>query len=168
MENRIILLARFCWIIGLVACSSTPAGSDGGAGKPSFAPVQNDRFAITTAELGAITMDNQKYVRWGFGLKLKQSVQLRSVRVEDVTDAAPVLLINDQAPQPEGNLWSGFSGAIEPNGSALPWLFENTPSKRTFRFTVTDLNGQVSVLDQTVTYSVKSKQALTKGYELTA
>jgi hypothetical protein len=113
-------------------------------------------------------MYNQKYARWSFGLKLKQPTHIRSVRVEDVTEGTPVLLINDQAPQPAGSLWSGSSGAIESNAAAIPWLFENTPSRRTFRFTVTDLNGQISVLDQVVTYSVKSKQQLIKGYGFTA
>lgn len=167
MEKRITLLAAVVWMVLLGACSSNSgptAGSSGGAVKPAFAPVQNDRFIVTSAELGAIQMDNQKYARWSFGLKLKQPAQLRSVRVEDVTEGTPVLLINDQAPQTEGGLWSGSSGAIEPSGAAVPWLFESTSSRRTFRFTVTDLNGQVSVLDQTVTYSVKSKQQLIKGY----
>jgi hypothetical protein len=171
MEKRITLLAAVVWMVLLGACSSNPdssGGSSGGAAKPAFAPAQNDRFVVSTAELGAIEMDNQKYARWSFGLKLKQPIQLRSVRVEDVTEGTPVLLINDQAPQPEGSLWSGYSGAIEPNGAAVPWLFETTPSRRTFRFTVTDLNGQVSVLDQVVTYSVKSKQQLIKGYGFTA
>jgi hypothetical protein len=167
MEKRITLLGAIVWTVLLGACSSNP-DSTGDAKKPAFAPAQNDRFVVSTAELGAIQMDNQKYARWSFGLKLKQPAQLRSVRVEDVTEGTPMLLVNDQAPQPEGSLWSGSSGAIEPSAAAVPWLFENTPSRRTFRFTVTDLNGQVSVLDQAVTYSVKSKQQLIKWYGFNA
>jgi hypothetical protein len=171
MEKRITLLAAVAGMMLLGACSSnsnSTDGSSGGASKPAFAPAQNDRFVVSTAELGAIAMDNHKYARWSFGLKLKQPAELRSVRVEDVTEGTAVLLINDQAPQPQGGLWSGSSGAIEPSAAAVPWLFQNTPSRRTFRFTVMDLNGQVSVLDQTVTYPVKSKQHLIKEYGFNA
>lgn len=156
----------------VTACGSSSGSSSGaatsGAGKPAYAPVQNERFAVSTVELSAILLDNQKYARWTFGIKLKQPVQLRSIRIEDVTEGSPVLLVNDQAPQVEGGAWMGYTGAIEPSASALPWLFDNTPAKRTFRFTVTDLNGQESVLEQTVTYPVKTKKDLVKWYGFSA
>jgi hypothetical protein len=153
-------------------CGSSSGGAggaaEGGQGRPAYAPVQNERFAVTTVELSAILLDNQKYARWTFGLKLKQPVQLRSIRIEDVTEGSPVSLVNDQAPQVQGGAWTGYTGAIEPSASALPWLFDNTPARRTFRFTVTDLNGQDSVLEQTVTYSVKTKKDLVKWYGFNA
>jgi hypothetical protein len=132
-------------------CGSSSGGAGGGAesgqGRPAYAPVQNERFAVTTVELSAILLDNQKYARWTFGLRLKQPGQLRSIRIEDVTEGSPVSLVNDQAPQVQGGAWTGYTGAIEPTASALPWLFDSTPARRTFRFTVTDLNGQDSVLE---------------------
>lgn len=153
-------------------CGSSSSGAggaaEGGQGRPAYAPVQNERFAVTTVGLSAILLDNQKYARWTFGLKLKQPVQLRSIRIEDVTEGAPVSLVNDQAPQVQGGAWTGYTGAIEPSASALPWLFDNTPARRTFRFTVTDLNGQDSVLEQTVTYPVKTKKDLVKWYGFNA
>jgi hypothetical protein len=153
-------------------CGSRSDGAGGaaesGQGRPAYAPVQNERFAVTTVELSAILLDNQKYARWTFGLKLKQPVQLRSIRIEDVTEGSPVSLVNDQAPQVQGGAWTGYTGAIEPSASALPWLFDSTPARRTFRFTVTDLNGQDSVLEQTVTYPVKTKKDLVKWYGFNA
>jgi hypothetical protein len=153
-------------------CASSSGGSGGaaagGQGRPDYTPVQNERFAVGTIDLSAILMDNQKYARWTFGLRLKQPLQLRSIRVEDVSEGTPVLLVNDQAPQPEGSVWTGYTGAIEPTADSIPWLFDNTPAKRTFRFTVTDLNGQDSVLEQTVTYSVKTKKELIKWYGFNA
>jgi hypothetical protein len=170
------LFAAFTAFAALTAlttgCSSNSGNSGSGttssAGKATFAPIQNERFAVTTAEIGAILLDNQKYARWTFGIKLRQSIQLRSIRIEDVTEGTSVLLVNDQAPQVEANAWTGYTGAIEPTASSLPWLFDNSPAKRTFRFTVTDLNGQDSVLEQTVTYSMKSKKDLIKWYGFSA
>jgi hypothetical protein len=156
----------------ITGCSSSSgssgAGATSGAGKATFAPVQNERFAVRTAELSSILLDNQKYARWTFGLKLKQPIQLRSIRIEDITEGTPVPLVNDQAPQEEAGAWTGYTGAIEPTASTLPWLFDNNPAKRTFRFTITDLNGQDSVLEQTVTYTVKVKKELIKWYGFSA
>ena len=165
--------AALCWLVSLVGCSSSNSGTStsntaGGPGKNAFVAVQNDRFAVTTIDLGAIDMDNQRYARWSFGLKLRQAIQLRSIRIEDVTEGTPVVLINDQAPQVVDGAWSSYSGAIESNASALPWLFDNTPSKRTFRFTITDLNGQTSVLDQPISYTLKAKKELIKWYSFSA
>jgi hypothetical protein len=156
----------------VTGCGSSSGGAGGaaesGQGKPAYTPVQNERFAVTTMELSAILLDNQKYARWTFGIKLRQPVQLRSIRIEDVTEGSAVSLVNDQAPQVQEGAWTGYTGAIEPSASALPWLFDSVPAKRTFRFTVTDLNGQDSVLDQTVTYSVKTKKDLVKWYGFNA
>ncbi|HTD17508.1 MAG TPA: hypothetical protein VK673_20150 [Chthoniobacterales bacterium] len=163
------LTALMAFVTG---CGSSSGGAGGaaesGRGRPAYTPVQNERFAVTTVELSAILLDNQKYARWTFGLKLKQPVQLRSIRIEDVTEGSAVSLVNDQAPQVQGSAWTGYTGAIEPSASALPWLFDSTPAKRTFRFTVTDLNGQDSVLEQTVTYPVKTKKDLVKWYGFNA
>jgi len=166
-------LAAFTALSSLIAGCSSSSGNSGsgttsGAGKATFAPVQNERFAVTTAEIGALLLDNQKYARWTFGIKLRQPIQLRSIRIEDVTEGTSVLLVNDQAPEVAANAWTGYTGAIEPTASSLPWLFDNNPAKRTFRFTVTDLNGQDSVLEQTVTYSMKSKKDLIKWYGFSA
>jgi hypothetical protein len=155
-------------LTGCGSSSGSSGAAGGGQGRPAYTPVQNERFAVSTVELSAILLDNQKYARWTFGIKLRQPVQLRSIRIEDVTEGSPVLLINDQAPQVQGTAWTGYTGAIEPSASGLPWLFDNTPAKRTFRFTVTDLNGQDSVLEQTVTYSVKTKKDLIKWYGFSA
>lgn len=167
-----LTFAAIAAITALFTACGSSSGSSGaatsGAGKPAYAPVQNERFAVTAVELSAILLDNQKYARWTFGIKLKQPVQLRSIRIEDVTDGSPVLLVNDQAPQVEGGAWTGYTGAIEPSATALPWLFDNAPAKRTFRFTVTDLNGQDSVLEQIVTYPVKTKKDLIKWYGFSA
>jgi hypothetical protein len=168
-------MAAGAGLIILASCASesrsvqTPAAggtiqSQRSGGK--LAPAQNDRYAVTNAELGAVILDGQHYLRWSFALRTKQPVQLRSVRVEDVTNAASISYVSDQAPQMTGGQWTGYSGAIEPNAAAIPWLYDNTTSSRIFRITITDLNNQVSVLNQSVSYPPQSKKELRKWYGL--
>jgi len=144
-----------------VGCATQSQRSGG-----KFAPAENDRYAVTNAELGAIILDGQHYLRWSFGLRVKQPIQLRSVRVEDITNAGPISYISDQAPQVTGGQWISYSGAIEPNAAAIPWLYDNATSSRVFRITITDLNNQVSVLNQSVSYSPQSKKELRRWYGL--
>jgi hypothetical protein len=65
-----------------------------------------------------------------------------------------------------GGQWISYSGAIEPNAAAIPWLYDNATSSRVFRITITDLNNQVSVLNQSVSYSPQSKKELRRWYGL--
>jgi hypothetical protein len=173
--SYLVRIATGAILIILAGCASQSANKEtpGGGGTiqshrsgGKFAPAENDRYAITSAELGAVILDGQHYLRWGFALRVKQPVQLRSVRVEDVTSGAPISYIADQAPQVTGGQWSGYSGAIEPNAAAIPWFYDNTASTRIFRITITDLNNQVSVLNQSVSYSPQSKKELRKWYGL--
>jgi hypothetical protein len=169
----LIALTAFTAMTALITGCASSSGGPGeaaasGQGRPVYTPVQSEQFAVTNVDLSAILLDNQKYARWTFGLRMKQPLQLRSIRVEDVTEGTPVLLVNDQAPQPQGSAWTGYTGAIEPTAASIPWLFDSNPAKRTFRFTVTDLNGQDSVLEQTVTYPVKTKKELIKWYGFSA
>jgi hypothetical protein len=173
--SRLVRIATGAGLIILAGCGSQStnvqtAGAEGAIQSPrsggKFAPAENDRYAITNAELGAIILDGQHYLRWSFALRIKQPVQLRSVRVEDITNAAPISYISDQAPQVTGGQWVSYSGAIEPNAAAIPWLYDNATTARIFRVTITDLNNQVSVLDQKVSYSPQSKKELRKSYGL--
>ena len=174
-KSHLVRIATGAGLIIFASCAShstnvqTPGAggavqSQRSGGK--LASAENERYAVTTAELGAVILDGQHYLRWSFALRIKQPVQLRSVRVEDVTNAAPISYISDQAPQGTGGQWTGYSGAIEPNAAAIPWLYDNTTSTRIFRIMITDLNNQVSVLNQSVSYSPQSKKELRKWYGL--
>jgi hypothetical protein len=177
MRKFVNYLKRTATGIGLLVLAGCGSGSSnvqvagGGTVQVSrsggkIAPAENDRYAITTAELGAIILDGQRYLRWGFAVRVKQPVQLRSVRVDDVTSATPMPFIADQAPQMNGGVWTGYSGAIEPSAVAVPWLYDKTTSTRVFRITITDLNNQVSVLNQGISYSPSAKKDLLRSYGL--
>jgi len=171
-NSRLVRIATGAGLIILASCGSQSTNVQTGGAIQSqrsggkLAPAENDRYAVTNAELGVIILDAQHYLRWSFALRIKQPVQLRSVRVEDITSVTPISYISDQAPQVAGGQWIGYSGAIEPNAAAIPWLYDTTTTTRIFRITITDLNNQVSVLNQSVSYSPQSKKELRKWYGL--
>ena len=149
--------------------SSSPQGSIPIAGGQSvrlgrqgagFKPAENDRVVVTDADLHAVTYDGKHYVRWTFSIRPKQAAVLSVIRIEDVTDAVPLLLVNDVAPQQDGGKWTGNAGLMEPSSTSVRWLYEPKETVRVFRFTITEVDGRSYVLYQGVLYSPAAKGAI--------
>ena len=125
-----------------------------------FKPAENDRVKITGASLQAVNLNGNTYVRWAFSIRPKQARELSTIRVEDVTDPAPLLLINDVAPQPDGGQWTENGGLMELSSTNAQWLSEANETVRIFRFTFNEPDGRSYVLYQGVLYSPAAKKAL--------
>jgi hypothetical protein len=136
-----------------------------GAGQ-TLSSVGDGRFQIYPPELGAVLLDNDKYVRWSFSFRDSQPGQLRSVRVENISESTPEVLVEDTAPELSNGIWSGYSGAIEPNLTEVPWLFDSSSSTRLFRFTIIDLDGRQRSFVQGASYPVSRKRQLIAKYTL--
>jgi hypothetical protein len=148
-----VILFCIFWFSGCASSSHSAGG---------FKPSQNDRVTITSSGLQTVNLDGNYYVRWTFSIQPKQSIQFRSIRVEDVSGPQPALVINDVAPQFQDGKWTGSGGMIELTATGLPWLFDDRGSLRVFQFTITELDGRAYVLQQSVPYSKGAKAAVRK------
>lgn len=149
--------------------SSSPQGSIPIAGGQSvrlgrqgtgFKPAENDRVVLTDAGLQTVTYDGKHYARWSFSIRPKQAAELSAIRIEDVTDSAPLLLVNDVAPQQDAGKWTENAGLMEPSSTSVRWLYEPKETVRVFRFTITEVDGRSYVLYQGVLYSAAAKDAI--------
>jgi hypothetical protein len=156
--------------IWLTGCASSPsrvsvpvAGGQAvelarqGAG---FKQAENDRVAITDASLQAVNLNGNNYVRWRFAISPKQAAGLSSVRIEDVSDSAPLLLVNDVAPQLDSGQWTANAGLMDLSSASVRWLFEPKESVRVFRFTINEPDGQNDVLYQAVQFTPALKETV--------
>jgi hypothetical protein len=125
-----------------------------------FKQAENDRVAITDASLQAVNLNGNNYVRWRFAISPKQTSGLSSVRVEDVSDSAPLLLVNDVAPQIDSGQWTANAGLMDLSSAGVRWLFEPKESVRVFRFTINEPDGQNDVLYQAVQFTPVLKEAV--------
>jgi hypothetical protein len=126
-----------------------------------FKPAENDRVAITDAALQTVNLDGNPYVRWAFSIQPKQSVELSAIRIEDVTDPEPLLLVNDVAPQPQyGGKWTETAGLMEFSSASVRWLDEPKETVRVFRFTINEVDGRSYVLYQGVLFAPAAKEAI--------
>ena len=167
------------WIAGgigialfLAACTRNQVATGAGQtlsleqSKGDYAPVGDTRFQVYSPELGAVMLDNDKYVRWAFSFRDNQPGQLRSVRVENISDPTPAVLVEDTAPELSNGIWTGYSGAIEPNLTEVPWLYDSSSSTRLFRFTIIDLDGTQRTFVQGARYPLTRKRQLIRQYGL--
>jgi hypothetical protein len=84
-----------------------------------FDRAENERARVTTSGLFDDRERGRIFMRWVFGIHFKQPTMVRNVRVEDVTDKKPVLLIEDDSPNVTADLWTGECHPVRCEISAL-------------------------------------------------
>jgi hypothetical protein len=142
----------------LNSCASSSSRHAGPT--PGFPQAENDRVIVANAGLQAVILDGNYYLRWSFAIRPKQADALSSIRIEDVTDPSPLLLVNDVAPQLDGGQWKETAGLMPLSAASVHWLFEPNNTVRIFRITITGLDGRTDQLEQRVAYSQDAKKAL--------
>ena len=153
-----ILLFIFLPIVLLNGCASSSSRHAGPT--TGFPQAENDRVIVANAGLQAVTLDSNYYLRWSFAIRPKQADALSSIRIEDVTDPSPLLLVNDVAPQLDGGQWNETAGLMPLSAASVHWLFEPNNTVRIFRITITGLDGRTDQLEQRVAYSQDAKKGL--------
>jgi hypothetical protein len=156
--------------VWLTACASSPSRSSvpiaGGQSVAlprqgtGFKPAENDRVILSDPSLQAVNLDGKYYLRWSFAIRPKHAAELSTVRIEDVSDPVPLLLVNAVSPQLDAGQWTENAGLMDLPSSSVRWLFEPKETERIFRFTISEPDGQSYVLYQGVQYSPASKESL--------
>jgi hypothetical protein len=123
-----------------------------------FVKAENERLVVDEAGLTTYRTEGKNFVRWQFVILPKEETALRLVRIEDVTDDKPVLILEDRAPQIDERRWSRQSDLVHADTRAIPWLFESGRTIRVFRITVRERNGKTSTLYQAVLFTPKAKK----------
>ncbi|HEX2852768.1 MAG TPA: hypothetical protein VHO24_05980 [Opitutaceae bacterium] len=73
---------------------------------------------------------------------------LRTIRVEDVTDETPVVLVEETAPTLVQQNWRGTSRPFGPDDPEVKWIAYIAETVRVFRFTITTSDGRTIVVHQ--------------------
>ena len=121
---------------------------------------ENDRVAVAQPGLQAVSLNGVHYVRWSFAISPKQATTLSTIKIDDVSNPEPLLLVNDVAPQLDAGKWLEIAGLMDLSSGGVRWLFEPRETVRTFRFTISEPDGQSYVLYQVAPYSPASKEAI--------
>lgn len=113
-------------------------------------PAENDDFKIETAQFEV--SPGSKQGTYIFKFLSKKGAPPRSVRVEDVSDEAPVTWIEDTSPQLAAGHWHWQSGPVPPDRANLRWIFEIESCFRVYRFTIATADGRSLVMYEPCSY----------------
>lgn len=90
----------------------------------------------------------QKKIRYVFGLVAATPIALRNVRVEDVSEEQPVLIMEDTEPQLKDLSWTGQSAWFGSDDPAIKWVNYLGESFRVYRLTITTGDGRTVILHE--------------------
>jgi hypothetical protein len=123
-----------------------------------FVKAESDRFVVDEAGLTTYRTEGKNFVRWQFAILPKANSALQRIKIEDVTDENPVLILDDRAPIVEERRWTRQSDLIRASTRSIPWLFDFERTTRVLRFTVRETSGKTSTLYQAVLFTPKAKK----------
>ncbi|MEO5958585.1 MAG: hypothetical protein ABIZ49_08190 [Opitutaceae bacterium] len=92
--------------------------------------------------------DDKTRLIYSFEVSNRKRQALRSIRVEDVSDTKPHLLLEDAMPTLADGVWRGVSRPLAPSDEGLKWIYSIDNSARVFRFTIVTEDGRSVVANQ--------------------
>lgn len=111
--------------------------------------------------LASCNLDAEKHIVYSFEFSDARQRGLRSVRVEDVSDAAPFPLVEDVKPAvAAGGRWRGESRPLTASEPGVDWIRTISNTLRVFRLTLTFADGKTLTLHQGSFYPAGAKVAL--------
>jgi hypothetical protein len=124
-------------------------------------PVENDFLKMESAGL-AVTNDPPRGAKLGFGFAfhLKRPLSLTRVKVEDVTDDTPTVVVDDKHPKLKNDTW-GTQTELHPlTKDNFPWMYDFFDTAKKFRLTISSEGQRDIVLIQKAQFSGREKAQL--------
>jgi hypothetical protein len=116
-------------------------------------------------DAATFVFNKDKKVLYVFAFTDSRNRALRSIRVEDVSDTAPLVLLDEAQPKLSAiGEWRGESTPLESGDPRMDWFTTITNSVRVYRFTFTFADGQTLVLLQGAMFPAQVKAAVRQAY----
>jgi hypothetical protein len=128
-----------------VACPTTDAGP---------LPAENGPYRVNVAgiALGRDADRKNAFLIFTFRLSVGSKGELKRVVVEDVSGESAVTLVDDRSPKVGAGTWKGNAAPLILSRKSTPWVFQNRPTIKVFRITVSAKNSADVVLFQPTWY----------------
>lgn len=124
------------------------------------APVPTEADGVRIESTRAVLDPTKKSLVYTFEFSDAQKRAVRSVKVEDVSDDAISVLVDDASPEIDKGRWLRVSRSLGPDDECLTWIFNLENTVRIFRFTIVFTDGRTAVLNQGAMYPNPLKAAI--------
>ena len=119
-------------------------------GRGGVVPTEENGIRIDSTTL--MPTDDKKQAVFGFAFTDAQTRALQSVKVEDISDDAPILIVDDPKPDSVKGRWHTVTRPYDIHEAALKWALQLDKSVRIYRFTAVFADGRKVVLNQGMIY----------------
>jgi len=148
-------------LLGLAGCASpgiqvrvlVSGGEKITVNMPGGTVVGRDSKELKIIAATFLTSAKSKNGVYVFGFHLFADLAVKSVKVEDVTDAKALTMVEDNAPKMNGREWSYTSPSLSPDDKQLGWVHEIDESLRVYCFRITLNDGRQLKIYHVVYYS---------------
>ena len=111
-------------------------------------PVPTEEDGIRIESTTSAPDAEKKNLIYTFEFSDAKSRGLQSVKVEDVSEETPYLLVEDAKPQLTNHRWRGVSRPLGVGAGPIQWVMQLGNTTRVFRFTLVFADGKKAVLHQ--------------------
>ncbi len=119
---------------------------------------ESDGYRVDLAALKPATEPRQAY--YDFSLFLTAKSAPKRIRITDISDEKPAVLVDDAQPQVTNGKWETKTENLVAEDPRLAWIFQITHSYRVYRFSITQADGREVTMDQVVPYPPFIKEAI--------
>ena len=139
----------------IVKCPATDVGP---------LPAENGPYKMEVAAFmtGQDETGKHTFLIFTFGLTVQKKGKPAHITVEDVTDAAAVMMVDDKGPKIEKKYWRGDAAPLMVQEASTPWVFDQKPTIRIFRVTISAKDTPDVVLYQPAWYSAQAKSQIAR------
>lgn len=102
----------------------------------------------------------ERQAYYEFGLVAEKAPAPSRIRIEDISDAAPVLLVDQANPVFTDRVWREKSETINADDPRMNWVFQITMSYRVYRFTLNLQDGREVSFNHVTAYPPPTKGAI--------
>ena len=95
-----------------------------------------------------------------FGITVGRGGTPSHITVEDVTDDTAVLMVDDKDPKIVKGYWKGHASPLTLSEDSTPWIFDDKPTIKIYRITISAKNTPDVILYQPSWYAAQVKRSI--------
>lgn len=110
--------------------------------------------------MGRDESEKHIFLIFTFGMTVQKQGKPTHITIEDVSDEKVVMLVDDKSPKIEKKYWKGYAAPLMVLESSTPWVFDEKPTIKIFRVSISAKDVPDVILYQPAWYAAQVKKPL--------
>ena len=120
------------------------------------------KMEVAAFMLGQDESGQHTFLIFTFGIAVQKKGKPTHITVEDVSGDTAVMMVDDKAPKVEEKYWKGDADPLMVQESSTPWIFDDKPTIKVFRVTISAKGVPDVILYQPAWYPAETKSQVAR------